>query len=826
MWRSLLIGLTCGLPLFTALPLLAQDAGKPNPRFVVAWVGETRGVRYAPDKTAQELAQLLEQVTGSTAVAAPFGQHPQGEVVFLVGHRDSIGGQAKAKLEDRRLDAFWIRYPYQHEGQTVCLLAGRDADAQDYPAYAFATRFLDIHWVGPGELGCVWRQQPDWKMPASIDVLDEPDFDQRLWTGRSVNGRHWLAFSSRMGFHHALGYIFRPEVHGDKPEVYPLIKGKRYIPAADKGNHTAGWQPCTSSETTIKIAVEEVVKGVRAGSAAVSLSVNDGAGNTCECDACTALDGSTAQSDPYNLSNRFFTFYNTVVQRAAAIEPRAKVAVLGYGPVSKPPTDVKIDPRVIVYRVQPSPEQMQAWRDAGAALGMYLWLWDGGFFTARPDLQTLEKLVRFARDADGAGLYSEIIAMWAVSAPKFYVLAGLLWDSSRSADDLLREYLQHAYGQEAALPLKSFFDRWGSVYQRQPDRYRTSDGWRLAEQLRFMRETDLLVLDEALAEAEKCPLDEGQRQRLQYLRTWYDWSRDSIQQYLTAKELGDAEWRRQRSDYGVLTAISQTAGLTERFNQAWREKISVDQTGWLLDAHYQKDPQERFWQGFVGQARTQIEAMYETAVADALAELSQRVSTSGGDVPAYWSAQRTQFPAAAGWIDAELRRLRGEIGPNVVTNGSFEDAADGAPPRIAGWEVYEQYGMVHGTTARYRLQAGTGRDGKIALGMGEGRFPELRTFIQLEKDARYTLTFWYRTDGRERDSQFYIYGYEDPTEPAGKPNISRFFMYNLPPTNGQWQPVRQTFVADRTGKYMIMLSVYYQEADQWAWFDDIEIRKQ
>ena len=133
-----------------------------------------------------------------------------------------------------------------------------------------------------GHLTEVFEKQPGWAMPEAIDVLENPDFEMRLWSGNSFSSREWLARSSRMGFHHALGYIFHPDKHGDTPEVYPLIKGKRYIPDTSGGRHgSSGWQPCTGSPKSVEIAVDHVLTTLEKNprGISVSLSVNDGAGN-------------------------------------------------------------------------------------------------------------------------------------------------------------------------------------------------------------------------------------------------------------------------------------------------------------------------------------------------------------------------------------------------------------------------------------------------------------------------------------------------------------------------------------------------------------------
>ncbi|MHC4873355.1 MAG: DUF4838 domain-containing protein, partial [Planctomycetota bacterium] len=85
--------------------------------------------------------------------------------------------------------------------------------------------------------------------------------------------------------------------------------------------------------------------------ASVSLSVNDGDSNHCQCKGCLSMDARNAfryQNEP-NLSDRYFRFYNKVIKRVNKKNPEAQVAVLAYGPTGKPPVETKINNNVIVF---------------------------------------------------------------------------------------------------------------------------------------------------------------------------------------------------------------------------------------------------------------------------------------------------------------------------------------------------------------------------------------------------------------------------------------------------------------------------------------------
>ncbi|MBM4048799.1 MAG: DUF4838 domain-containing protein, partial [Planctomycetes bacterium] len=605
-----------------ASSLLAMASAESTSDWVVGWVGSPRA-KDAASVFAKYASMVLD------APVAVADKPTKAKHVFLVTDAKNGPKDVAAKLDGKRLDAFTIQYPVKLDGQDVCLLLAHDEQGYDYPVYHFLTKFMGVHWVGPGELGVVWTKRPGWAMPAKIDLVMNPDFEMRLWSGDSFSSREWLARSGRMGFHHALGHVFHPDKHGGTPEVYPLVGGKRYVPAVKTGPRAlSGWQPCTASPKSAEIATQHVLETLTKSPQmlSVSLSVNDGAGNTCECELCRAQDAKDAfqPGKRPNLSDRFYRFYNAVMGRVLEKAPNAYIAVLGYGPCKVPPTEVKVHSRIQVFEVQPSAEALKAWKAAGATPNMYLWLWDGGFLTVRPDLHTLADVIRTSRDLGGLGLYSEIKAHWVVSTPKFYVLAHLLWDTRQDPDKLLNDYLRLAYGESAAPHVRAFFDKWYEIYRRRPkeELFKTSWGWRDPVQLQDIRRDDLAALDAALRLEPpagskpaggwpKATLTPEQKQRLAYLATYYQLMRINAEQYLVGREMSDRKWVSAQPPEAVLKAAEGSLTLTADFDQVWREQVATDKTGWLMDGRAQKNP-DAYWDDFLAQLRTMVSSAHET----------------------------------------------------------------------------------------------------------------------------------------------------------------------------------------------------------------------
>ena len=807
----------------------SRPPGDLNAEWLVAAKGTPKAL-----EAADELARYLNKVLGKEVSSVEW-QPNTARSVFLVTEVSYAPSDMARQLAGKRRDAFAIRYPVEMDGQSVCLLVSQDEDGYDRAVYNFLTRFLNVHWVGPGELGEVYTPRPDWRMPESIEILENPDFEMRHWHSPAFSCRQWLAAGVRMGFHHALGHVFHPDKHGDEPEVYPLVGGRRFIPKPETGPRAlSGWQPCTGNPRSVEIAVEHVLAAFAENPrmATVSLSVNDGAGNTCECALCRAQDSKTAfqEGQRPDLSDRFFRFYNAVVERAIEKDPRARVAVLGYGAVKTPPKEVRVHPRISVFHVCPNKEALRAWKEAGANPNLYLWLWDGGFLTVRPDPRPMVELIREAHKLGGTGLYSECIPHWIVSGPKFYVLAHVLWDTSRDPDELLGRYFGLAYG-EAAKHVRTYFDRWYEVYRRLPveEHYRTSWGWRGIDQFEHLRKDDLGFLDTSLEEAAKVELTDKQSRRLRYLRQYHELMRLNGLEYLAGQELSDENWLAGRDASAVLTTAEHTTTLTPRFDELYRRRVLEDETGWMLEKKHQEDP-DGFYTSFVAPLRNTVSSNAGTAIDSAIAfvvrrELKERTKP---EVIAYLGVEIEKRPALAPFLGPQINKLKGVRHESIVPNGNFEEGEPGDPPTLPGWDFYQFYGMVKGVTARHDWKNGNGRDGTKAIGMGEGRYPEMKTIVEMEAGRRYQLSFWYRSEKRDRNSSFSIFSYDgDLASPRDieQEKIHRFQVIQLEPTGGSWRHYVQALQPAKTGKYVLQLAVYYQESDWWAWFDDIEIRR-
>ena len=808
----------------------ATHAQEPKPLWVIGYRGVTEGrAPYTATHAASELAKYMSKVLGVKVKTVPW-EKADAKNLFLVTDANHAPKDVAAELDGKALDGFVIKYPYTLDGKRVCLLVSHDNRGNDFPVYYFLTKFMDVHWVGPGEIGEVVPSNPAWKMPRKISVLEEPDISaMRFWNTPGFMCRQWLAGSSHMHFNHALGGIFHPNKYKDQPEVYPLVEGKRYIPPLS--SIYSGWQPCTGNPKVVDIAVEHVLTMLKQAPhlMCISLGVNDGGGNYCTCPLCRAQDAKDAFDNPSErplLSDRFFWFYNTVMAKVAQKNPNARVAILGYGAITGvPPHETKIDPRIIVCKTgQVGRIINDRWREAGARVfASWKYAFQGGFLVSRQYPHMLADEARLLKSVGGIGLYMSPDGAWAEAAPYMYVLAHVLWDTERDVDELLDEYNQLAFGEHAGPIMRKYFALWEEVYERGPASRRsdTMQGWRRPEQFTNFRREDLDALNVLLAEAKAAAMTERQGARFNYFATYHEWLRLNLEQALFVRELNDRRWVAARREGDVLDVMAAHAGLSERINTMWHETIVKDRSCWLIVQRFHKSKPADYWNYYLRTLRTGLASAQETAADDVMEIMTLRKMRSDGKqkTQAFWKETLQRYPQLESFIGPQLKALDKDTPRNLVLNGGFEEGKDGNPPTLPGWLPYQVFGGNKGVPPSYSWKDGSGRDGGKAVGIHEGLYEEWRTEPMRLEGGRYRYTYWVKTINREYTTAFWFIRYEK------KGTDVDIMAFNEPPTHGEWRKVSRTFTIDKAGEYMIQLGSSWQNKGCETYFDDVELRK-
>ncbi|MHC4874494.1 MAG: DUF4838 domain-containing protein, partial [Planctomycetota bacterium] len=832
---SMLIVLNFGIMSFTAMGAEKE---------MIAYKGNTKGqLRNGTNikEIAQMMSSYIKKVTGREIAVAEWGK-ADAETVFLLAEEQFIPEAIAEKLQDRRKDSFVIQYPVQIDGKKTCLLASRDERGYDFPVYYFLNKFLDVHWVGPGEIGEVIRENKDWQLPEKIDIVEEPDFEHRLWGDNNFNRcRPLLAGSGRFGFHHALGRIYTPEKYGDKyPDIYPLVNGKRYIPEIHKGGHgLSGWQPCVTSPNSLKIALEYIDQQVSSKNrhvASIAFGVNDGAGNNCECKNCTALDDPNEERP----GTRFWWFYNKIIEAARKKHPgkNIKLGVLGYGPCSNPPVGFKVNKNVIVFIAHPTKKRIELFGRSGCGLAAYQYCLDNAYPTIRHYPHMLGDFVKVLKENGGDGCYTQIEHNWASGGPKTYVYAKMFWDTERDVDTLLQEYMDLAFGKNAGRHMLEYFSRWEEIYYREKigkDIFAAISGWNRdkLDKHKHVRWDDINHFDRKIKEAGAAEMSEKERKRYEMFKTFYTWTRANLVQYLIARDFHDKFITDQKSPEQILAMADEGMQNAALYDEIWYSTIAEDRTGWYLrqkrDILRAVKKKERFADSLnVEGIRADVEDYFAGGMEKAFKQVSNDLlkSKNKEEVISFWKSQADKYKSISPYIHAHIKTfIKKEALKDYLVNGNFENGTPGNdkpgnPPKLPGWWFYDNVGSIESAVACYSWKNDSFNSSKT-IGCGPGKYPGLRQFFTLDPGI-YRFSFWYKTvnrDKRKVDCSLYklVQGSDiaklDTAEKTRKfiknnDNFIKFLRSTYAPTEGEWVKISRTFSIDKKQSMVLNLEPF------------------
>lgn len=189
-------------------------------------------------------------------------------------------------------------------------------------------------------------------------------------------------------------------------------------------------------------------------------------------------------------------------QRADNTEPRAEVL--------RPPSSDSPSQPSAVSRLPSTPPRR---------LGLYDYLYGGGFLIPRIHTKLLAENLRHARRVGFTDYYAEIYPNWGLDGPMPWLTAQLLQDPEQPLETLLDEYYAR-YFREAAVPMRQFFARCEELWMAQPG----PPYW-----LKHYRNQSQAVVFPAAAVRElRGLLDAAQRD------AWFDRTRARVQQVSAA----------------------------------------------------------------------------------------------------------------------------------------------------------------------------------------------------------------------------------------------------------------------------------------------------
>ena len=482
-----------------AIPLVLAGVtlGADSPAMVLVGQGQPRAVVVVADgaplevtRGAQELAHYIGQIAGcQVAVVRPaeVGRHAGG-VRIHVGLNPLVKGRSPDVARCEK-DGAWIKTL----GPRDLVIAGKTPYGTEFGVYGLLERFCGVRWYLPGPNGTHVPRQRTLTLPR-IDLLDNPVFISRSYSAPTLwdSARYpcptaqemdleWARHNRlRRHFHasHNLGRIIVPSKYGKAhPEYFPVIDGKRYVPASDR---PVGFQPCMTNDDVVRICAEAAAKQFDAEPDRLSFSIgiNDW-GGFCQCPACAKVNG------PARLNSRGLPDYSRLLfhfgnRVAAALPDRHKdryVGLIAYAQARDLPQGTKIHPNLLVARVTAfvayfSPmdradmDETRRFAQACRMFGVYDYWYGTGYVIPVFCTGLMEEYIDFLARLGCKGWNSEIYPNWAMDGIKYRLLSRKLWDPSLRVRDMLGAFCRDMF--DAGAPdMLAFYDGCRRLWETQ-----------------------------------------------------------------------------------------------------------------------------------------------------------------------------------------------------------------------------------------------------------------------------------------------------------------------------------------------------------------------
>ncbi|MHA6482763.1 DUF4838 domain-containing protein [Paenibacillus sp. strain BS8-2] len=385
-------------------------------------------------------------------------------------------------LQDLDSDGFVI-----HQNGKKITIAGPTSWGTEFGVSEFLERYVGVLWLMPGE---DWEDVPEsnqLSVPIGDEVSEEPAFFSRTfevspWSTEEQwkrnNKIHW-----HIDFGHNLYNLFPPAVYKDtNPEFYAA--------GADLSkDHT--WQPCFTAEGIVEEAIANINTyfDQHPQAESYSIGIND---TTSFCEANPAHPDYPNKLNSIGMvdtSNIFFEWVNQVAAGVFAKHPDKYLGTYAYYNVYDPPTDMQIDPRVVVYitddRLSWKDPDLKAeghavtegWAQTGATVAFYEYLYGMPYMVPRVYTNLMQESYIYAAEQGVGAFYGELNPNVG-EGPKGWLSMKLQWDPYQDKDALLEEWYERAVGEDAAADLQAYFEIWEQFWEGQLEDLGWYKGWK------------------------------------------------------------------------------------------------------------------------------------------------------------------------------------------------------------------------------------------------------------------------------------------------------------------------------------------------------------
>lgn len=361
--------------------------------------------------------------------------------------------------------------------------------ATAWAAGRFLEEQLGVRWLWPGEVGTYVPQRKTIVLP-NLNIQARPALEQRMFPNtlyrRSREGstpilskkehaqvqeeaiawqRHFqVGNRSTLKFGHAFGQWWE-KYHETQPELFasppPGSEYKMPWPLPNRAKLNISNQTVDA-----RIIAEWQAAGAPDN---WNISPNDGTGFDTS-PASRAMDEPQADDleeifrGRTNLTARYVKFWNRLIVKMQAINPRVTLSTYAYSAYSQPPrAGLELNPAVTL-QVVPSPwayDEWRGWQRNGSRLYLRPNWWHNGAIAPVMPLRAQGAFFKFALQNNMQGFYFDTLnGHWATQGPLYYTIARLSLHPEMSVDDIVDEYCS-AFGA-AAPAIKEYLDYWQS----------------------------------------------------------------------------------------------------------------------------------------------------------------------------------------------------------------------------------------------------------------------------------------------------------------------------------------------------------------------------
>lgn len=411
------------------------------------------------------------------------------------------------------------------------VIAGGRPRGTLYGVYTFLEDYLGVRFLTAEHTHV--PKVGKWRQVGPVDRFYHPPFVYReMWSGEIYKDP---VFAAKVRVNASTGdpnlggtseiklinHSFYRQLPADKygkehPEYFSLVDGKREIQYGKKKVYN---QLCLTNPDVLRIVTESVLKELKRNPdvANISVSQNDGI-FYCQCPNCAAID----EREETHMGT-LMALVNAVADEVAKKYPDVLVGTLAYGWSRKPPKTIKPRPNVQIQlcsagccQLHPiddpnCPRNVEFCRDLAewgkVCKNICIWNYNANYtsyMSPRPNLRSIGPNVKYFAANNVIGVFMQVSNGMStnLSDLRNYIIAGMIWDPSRSSEHLMDEFLTLHYGKAAAA-IRRFIDL---IYDRvDGGGYHLTGSTKLCSEFGIDHATakaGIEIFDEALALAE------------------------------------------------------------------------------------------------------------------------------------------------------------------------------------------------------------------------------------------------------------------------------------------------------------------------------------